>query len=408
MSGVGFTPRSAERISNAVRWAEAQQGIGLGATGAPRLNESVYTARCTGTASSGGDDDGCDPTYPGTIVVWDEAACEWVDYDDTARLKTRNGESLNEGTLYACNPASVLPNGKLLLLATVSEATDLVHLTGKDYSGSCIEYSGYYVANDGCTYTAGETVCEPIYHERDFDIPVYPPTSPASSRLTTFSSDSAAGSVAWINPANAASSNDSYATATVPSGSSTEYLKALGGCFGIPLASTITTVEVRVEGKASSASGLADAEVKLVKAGTISGTSQHTGADLGASDSVRSYSASPATWGVALTADDVASATFGVALRYAATGAERTVSIDDIEIRISFTPAGATIARQAIYRVYRNAEGQLMFSGLPLVCFARRTGSSDADGDIAYQRIWNQNTGAFADRTLEMRVKLME
>ncbi len=283
----------------------------------------------------------------------------------------------------------------------------LVQLVAKDYSDTCILYSGVRLTEDGCNYTAGDAICEPIRHVRDIDIPVYPPTSPRSSRLTTFSDDAAAGNVAWSSPSNAASSNDSYATATLSASQTTHYLKALGGCFVIPPASTITNVEARVEAKASG-SDVADLEVKLVKGGVISGTSQHTGSALGTSDSVRSYSASPATWGVALTAADVNAADFGVALRYTnSAGAERIVYVDDIEIRISFTPAGATIPKLACVRVFRGLDGNYWFNDSPWTDFVIFTGSEDADGSVVFHRFRNQNTGSNEDGQ-EMRAVLMD
>lgn len=49
----------------------------------------------------------------------------------------------------------------------------------------------------------------------------------------TLADDAAVGTVAWSNPSNAASSNDSYATAS-GAGGTTHYLKATNFGFAIP------------------------------------------------------------------------------------------------------------------------------------------------------------------------------
>lgn len=231
--------------------------------------------------------------------------------------------------------------------------------------------------------------CYPLYHLRDLNLPCWPPASPRSGYATSAESNSDAGSVAWSNASNATASDDSSATAELTPGQSTHYLKASFPCFGIPAGVTITNVKVSIEAKGSASSSIVDVEIKLTIDGTVVGTSQHTGVALGATDAVRDYSHSPATWGATITPES----TIGVAARYS-NGAEasRTVSVDSIALEITFTPDGFIGQRKSIFRIWRGAGDYYLFDGMPSVEHILRSESEDADGVISYILERDQNT----------------
>lgn len=249
----------------------------------------------------------------------------------------------------------------------------LCQLTGKTYSGPCPVYTGFRVTDTGaCTYSdaavpAADAVCLPVYHEQYVDVVVAPPPSPRNALPGTLEDDSAAGDVAWSNADAAGLSNDSYATCSLAAGQATHYLKVTGFCFQLPSTTTsIDTVEVRVEAHADGGS-VVDAEVKLVVGGTITGTSQHTGVALGTTDAVRSYSHDPTTWtGGALTYSQVNASNFGVAVRHSnGSGEGRVVSVDAVEMRVSFTPSSSGVVGACVVRLRLGDDGTYYLFGGP-------------------------------------------
>lgn len=255
--------------------------------------------------------------------------------------------------------------------------------------------------------THGSPQCNPAYHEQKIDLPTFPVPSPEARFPTSIVNDSTSGTVDWVDPENADTSNDTYATATLTSGQTTKYLKATGFCFGLAGNLTISNVTVRVEAHAS-ADTVTDLKVELVVGGTIGGTSQHTGVDLGTTDAVRTYSATPTAWGFpSLSILDVNSADFGVALRYSnGSASSRSVSVDSIEIRLTYTPDGLVL-HHAIVRMRRGHGNFWLIDQMPWVEMIRRTDTTDADGYVSYVRYWDQNAEEFRDGE-EVRLIVME
>jgi len=90
--------------------------------------------------------------------------------------------------------------------------------------------------------------------------------------------DDTIGSVAWSNPSNAKSSDDSYASALI-------------GTF---------------------ANGAKENEIKLVKAGVISGNNKSTGANIPGTEATIAYGEDNDLWGLELTPADINDENFGV------------------------------------------------------------------------------------------------
>ena len=89
---------------------------------------------------------------------------------------------------------------------------------------------------------------------------------PSQTRSPTeLSIDNSFGSVAWVNPSNAAVADGAYATATVSLGNDSNYLEFQAFEFSIPLAATITGIlaEARVS-VAGIGGGVFDVRCRLV------------------------------------------------------------------------------------------------------------------------------------------------
>jgi hypothetical protein len=239
----------------------------------------------------------------------------------------------------------------------------------------------------------GSPQCFPAIHVNDIDYPVGWPASPRTNYAGAAADNAGAGSVAWTNPANATGPNDAnYATATLANGQSTHYLVLSGFCFGLPGRVTVTNIEVDV-GALASAAGVQDVEVKLFVGGSITGNNKATNTNLPTTYGVRTYSFSPASWSVTVAPVRIVNAAnFGVAIRYTNTdSAQHTVSVGDVQIKLTFTPAGSAIPKQAVVRLWRGAGPFYLFHQLPPEDLLFRSGSSDGDGVISWIRNWDQN-----------------
>lgn len=288
------------------------------------------------------------------VAVWDmEGHAETVEFDHLeGRLSTRvsRGPFLDHlEDLHHYNSETGI------------EEAFLAQLTGKSHSGGsassrpCVIYNAVRAEGSiDCGYTLGDGVCSPIYHEQKNDLPVRLPPSPRTVRPKVGTNDSASGSVAWSGASNALSSDNTYATCELSPSQTTQYLKLTNICTGLPDGVTLSNIEVRVEAKASGGS-VADLEVKLVFGGVIGGSSLHTGVALGTSDSVRSYSGSPASWGASSADSGDYDSGFGVALRYTnGSGEVRTVSVDDVSVVLTYSDPGS-IEPLCIVRLRRGA-----------------------------------------------------
>lgn len=159
----------------------------------------------------------------------------------------------------------------------------------------------------------------------------------------TFANDTSFGGNAWTGASNAASSNDSRATATVTgSGSTTNYLKATNFGFSIPAGATIDGIVV--EWECSVVGNAKDGRVRIVKGGTIGSTDKSkpeatpwsTGAD-----AYRSYGASNDLWGETWDADAINNSGFGAVMAAEGFfGAGDPCKIDHVRITVYYTTAG--------------------------------------------------------------------
>lgn len=173
----------------------------------------------------------------------------------------------------------------------------------------------------------------------------------------TLASNSAVGTVAWVNPANAAASDNSYATAEVTGVlATTHYLFATGLGFSIPAGATVNGVVVEVELKANSAGfdfdNASDSDIRLVVGGAAAGTNKARSAFFtwATTDTYITYGGAADLWGLTPTADQVNAADFGVGvsakLNGTVVGGLIRASIDHVRVTVYYTaaapPADAT------------------------------------------------------------------
>ena len=155
----------------------------------------------------------------------------------------------------------------------------------------------------------------------------------------TQADDSAVGTVAWVNPANAASSNNSYATFTGNNNVS-HYLKVTNFGLSVPTDATITGIKVRIEHDVDAASECKDSTVKLVDdTGTVVGDNKNNTSYWSTTEAYVSYGSDNDLWGATWTPAQVNDSDFGVVLsaEYTTSGLAGIASVDHIDIDVFFT-----------------------------------------------------------------------
>lgn len=158
--------------------------------------------------------------------------------------------------------------------------------------------------------------------------------------------DTSIGTVAWSSPADGLTSNNVYAFAGVVANATTRYLKLTNFGAAIPAGSTITGISVSVERiKTGASQDVRDASVKLVKGSAVTG-SEHANTTAVwpyAADGTATYGSSSDLWGTTVTAADVNSSGFGVAISARNYGsASSFAKIDSATITISYTSGGTS------------------------------------------------------------------
>ena len=147
----------------------------------------------------------------------------------------------------------------------------------------------------------------------------------------------APGSLNWTGPANAQTSNDSYATAALAAEEVTNYLKVTNLSFGVT--GVVQGIRVRVERKASAATWIVDAAVRLVKGDVVVGEDKATSAGWPTSDAYVSYGDDSDLWAESWNISDINASDFGIviAARNEDVSTARTASIDHIEITVWYS-----------------------------------------------------------------------
>lgn len=145
--------------------------------------------------------------------------------------------------------------------------------------------------------------------------------------------DGALGAIAWLNPTNILSSDDSRATAVLLITQQSNYLKATGFGANIPADAIIDGYQFDVEKSGSILSAAQDAVVKTLQAGAVVGNDKSAGGTWGSSDAVVSYGGATDLWGWVPTPADINNANFGLALSASALLGV-TAQVDSVKLTV--------------------------------------------------------------------------
>jgi hypothetical protein len=157
----------------------------------------------------------------------------------------------------------------------------------------------------------------------------------------TVVSDDAVGSVAWSNPSNATTSDDSYASFSTTTLVNSEYLRGSSFGFSVPSNATIDGIEVSYEDKFgfTGDSGNLAGEVKLslFGSGGALGNAKYS-VFIYQVDTVQTLGGSEDTWGATLTPEDVNNSSFGAAYYVeGANGDFVEFFVDHIQVKVYYT-----------------------------------------------------------------------
>lgn len=160
-----------------------------------------------------------------------------------------------------------------------------------------------------------------------------------SDEATIWANDgTGGGGELWVNPSNAANSDDAYATVVLNSNFS-RYLKGTGFQFSLPESATIVGIEVDIEWSRVGDENVTLDSVKLVVGGTIVGNELAAGEIAPGTDTVLTLGGPTELAGLSLTYIDVNDPGFGVALKVASAGTNETARIDVLGLTVYYEGA---------------------------------------------------------------------
>lgn len=150
----------------------------------------------------------------------------------------------------------------------------------------------------------------------------------------------------WTNPGNIVADDGSYATCSVTTGQTSDWLIGTDYDFAIPAGATINWVALVVPCHVATGDEVVILDAKLVVGGSIVGTNKadpslnviNPGSD---TDQAVPPSGPASTWGNALTAELVNAVDFGVAIRISGQDVVTlaTASVDTLALTVNYTPA---------------------------------------------------------------------
>lgn len=161
---------------------------------------------------------------------------------------------------------------------------------------------------------------------------------------TTVVDEPSRGTVAWSNPQAAATSGAPAATVSLTQDSS-HLLKATGFGLVLPAGKTPSGVKLQlVRSSSGSLFYIYDEDVRLVVGGTVGEVNRRNFQNYTATPTQVQYGNALDTWGVALSAADVASPDFGVAISARnLVSISSVASIDDLRLTVLYDPVEASV-----------------------------------------------------------------
>ena len=215
----------------------------------------------------------------------------------------------------------------------------------------------------------------------------------------------------WLTPSNVGADDGSEAqitAATYDSGDHSYRLMATN--FGFDVAGTINGITVEIDRRCFAGTAR-DQEVRLYNASsTLVGDDKATATAWPVSTAVATYGASNDTWAAGLTAADINSANFGVALIVAATAANVDIGVDFIRVTVTYTPdpnvtvtpGVATLTTATFAPTVSLSDNQTVtpdVAALATATFAPTVSTSGGGGaGIAFRAV-SENTGASVTAT---------
>jgi hypothetical protein len=162
-------------------------------------------------------------------------------------------------------------------------------------------------------------------------------TSEGPKNGSTFVNEATVGTVNWVNPGYAVTSNDVRATASL-NNTISKYLKATGFGFTIPGGATIRGILVEVERSKTGSGAVHDQNIKIVKGNSIAGGDHFGPNDYPlTTDAYESYGGSTDLWSLSWTPSDINAADFGVAISaYEYISVAASARIDHIRITVYY------------------------------------------------------------------------
>lgn len=150
------------------------------------------------------------------------------------------------------------------------------------------------------------------------------------------------GGVAWSNPGNITSSDNSYATVDLSNtNTSAQALVATNFSFSLPLHSSINGVIATFERKASAADTIRDSHIYLVHDNTLLGSNKIAApAYWSTTEGSVSFGGPADTWGASLTQPIIESSSFGVltdAIWQNVYSGTETAYVDSVSITVYYT-----------------------------------------------------------------------
>ena len=168
---------------------------------------------------------------------------------------------------------------------------------------------------------------------------IYASVGPQSFPTGNFYSDASAGTVAWNIPSRGSTSNNSYTTASLTIGNSSEYLCAVGADFS-SVSGTVNGIVVEIEKKSNGVNSIKDNIVRLIIGGVISGENKASASYWGTSDAYTTYGSATDTWQLSLTVADVQDANFGIAMQCFTDYLDGAIaSVDHYRMTVYYTTA---------------------------------------------------------------------
>lgn len=176
------------------------------------------------------------------------------------------------------------------------------------------------------------------------------------NNASTFANDATVGTTDWTNTSNAASSNNSYATAAMPIGGTTKFLLVTNFGLAVPANAIIDGIVVGIERSyAIGGTNQIDSTIKLfiyngnpaVPGSVVTGNNKSAGASWTTTDTYVDFGANNDVWGATLTSDVVNSIYFGVGI---SSSGVATAQIDHVRMTVYYTPVETYPATHQLFQ----------------------------------------------------------